>query len=403
MRPLARIGSLALALMTATLASAALGVVPSAGATDGEQRVETVARGLDNPRGLAVLSDDRLFVAEAGHAGGLCLGPGECVGLNGKITAVDLHTGRHRTLAGSLPSLGGPFGAFGLGGVVLREHHLAFVVGLSPQVFGNPAAACKGQPKHARCVRTIRAVIAQVGLLARTGSTHENDGWRALAAVGRFDFGYAARHPDPGNPEYNPGDANPFGVAAAPGGGYYVVDAASNTLDRVTRRGHVSVLAFVPDPPRHKPIYDAAPTCAAPTPDGDVFVGTESSTVWRWDGTRLTRVLRGGKIGQVVGCVSDRHGNLYVANLASRIRGHFPNFNEKPFDGSIVKVTPKLETSYVLTGLNLPSGLTLSPDEESLYVAVDGLCPRNLSLLNSSNSPRGACPEPGKVIRVRLH
>jgi hypothetical protein len=112
----------------------------------------------------------------------------------------------------------------------------------------------------------------------------------------------------------------------------------------------------------------------------------------------LTQVLSGGKIGQVIGCVADRHGNIFVANLSSRIRGTFPNFNEKPFDGSIVKVTPRLTTSFVARGLNFPTGLTLGSDE-SLFVALNGLCPKDLSLLNSANSPPGACPEPGKVVR----
>lgn len=400
MRRLAFVGSSMLMLMVLPLSTAVGGV--SARPAEDHTSVQTVARGLDNPRGLAVLPDGRLFVAEAGHAGGLCLGPGECVGLNGRLTAIDPHTGHHRTLAHALPSFGGPFGAFGLGGVVLRGDRLSFVTGLNPQAFGKPAATCKGQRHFARCLRTIRTVTAGSGLLSRLNSVSRDKGWRKLAAVGRFDFNYAARHPDPGNPEYAPGDANPFGVTAGPGGGYYVVDAASNTLDFVTKRGHVAVLAFVPDPPKHKPIYDAAPTCAARTPNGDVYIGTESSSLWRWDGSHLKKVLEGGKVGQVVGCVADRHGNLYLANLAARIRGSFPNFNEKPFDGAIVKVTPGLETSYLLSGLNLPAGLALGPGQRDLYVATNGLCPKDLSLLNRSNSPRGACPGPGKVIRIRL-
>jgi hypothetical protein len=88
-----------------------------------------------------------------------------------------------------------------------------------------------------------------------------------------------------------------------------------------TSTGAVSVLAFVPDPPNHQPIYDAAPTCAAVTANGDVYVATESSSLWRWDGHALTEVLSGGKIGQVVGCVADANGNLHLANLSSRIPG----------------------------------------------------------------------------------
>ena len=403
MRRLALTGLLGLTLLLLQPWSTTATGQPGARPPDHQHGVHTVARGLDNPRGLAVLSDGRLFVAEAGHAGPVCLGPGMCVGMNGAITAIDTHSGRRTTLADGLPSLGGPFGTFGLGGVALDGHGLAFVTGLYPQAFGRPSAACKGQKRQAACVRTIGALKASVGLLARVGSLSSNAGWHRLAAVGRFDFAYAAAHPDPGNPEYMPGDANPFGVTAGPGGGHYVVDAASNTLDLFTRTGGVRVLAFVPDPPGHRPIYDAAPTCAARTPGGDLYIGTESSSLYRWDGTRLTLALRGGKIGQVVGCVADDHGNVYLANLSSRIRGSFPDFHEKPFDGSVVKVTPDLETSFVATRLNLPAGLTIDPSGRDLYVAVNGLCPTDLSLLTSKNAPAGACPKPGKVVRIRLH
>jgi hypothetical protein len=33
------------------------------------------------------------------------------------------------------------------------------------------------------------------------------------------------------------------------------------------------------------------------------------------------------------------------------------------------------------------------------YMAVDGLCPSDLSLINSNNAP-GACPQSGRVVRL---
>jgi hypothetical protein len=383
--------------VTAGLASL---VVPvTAVAAHHAPRVHTVARGLDNPRGLVFLPNGRLAVAEAGHAGDLCLGPGECVGLNGEVIAIRPGTRQQTALATGLPSFGGPFGPFGLGGLAIQKRKLYSIVGLNPQAFGNPADDCQGTPDPKSCVATLTSVVNDAGVLSRVRSLRSNRGRKDFAGVGRFDFAYAAAHPDPGNPEYAPGDADPFGLVAGPFRGFYLVDAASNTLDFVSRKGHVSVLAFIPDPPNHQPIYDAAPTCAAVIPNGDVIIGTESNSLWRWNGKKLTRLLSGGKLGQVVGCVADRNGNVYLANLAAKIRGSFPNFNEKPFDGAIVKVTPKLKTSYILRGLNFPTGLTLGPDGH-LYVAVNGLCPNDLSLLNSQNSRPGACPASGKVISL---
>jgi hypothetical protein len=395
--------------LLATIASVALVLVggmalPGATTVLARSRVgETVATGLDNPRGLVLLGEGRLAVAEAGHAGTVCLGPGQCLGLNGQVTVLGPDHRDRAVVASGLPSFSGPFGAFGVGGLTVQDGKLYFIIGLNPQAFGNPADTCQGQADFNACVAIVATFVRQAGFLDRVESLHANRGWQPVAAVGRFDFDYAAAHPElsPGNPEWQPGDADPFGLTAGPSGGFYVVDAASNTLDFVGKRGEVRVLAFIPDPPTHQPIFDAAPTCAARAPTGELYIGTESNSLWRWDGHALTRALSGGKIGQVVGCVADRHGNLYLANLASQIRGSFPDFNETPFDGSIVKVTPRLQTAYVATGLNYPTGLTLGGDG-SLYVAVNGLCPKDLALLTSQNAPPGACPEPGKVVRFDL-
>jgi hypothetical protein len=391
-------------ITSATLAFIATGLVP--GATTALARApsgETVASGFDNPRGLVFLRDRRLAVGESGHAGPICLAPGQCVGLNGQVTSVRLGNRHHTVLASGLPSFSGPFGAFGVFGLAVQDDNLYFVVGLNPQSFGDPATTCQGQADFNSCVAIVAAFVKETGKLDRVQSLRSNRGWQSVADVGRFDFDFAAAHPElsPNNPEWQPGDADPFGLIAGPNRGFYVVDAASNTLDLVSRAGQVQVLKFIPDPPTHKPIFDAAPTCSARAPNGDLYIGTESNTLWRWDGHALSLVLSGGKVGQVVGCVADRHGNIYLANLASRISGTFPDFNEKPFDGSIVKVTPGLTTTYVASGLNYPTGLALGEDGD-LYVAVNGLCPADLSLLNADNSPPGACPEPGKVVRFDL-
>lgn len=392
---------LATVAATSCVVGALVTVAPAAAGQRGHAPLgdaHTVATGLDNPRGITFTHSGKLVVAEAGHAGDVCLFPGFCFGLTGKVTEVKQHD-RHVTLADGLTSAGGPYAAFGLGGVTRQGQQLRFIMGLNPQALGDPAEDCQGQPDEDACVAVLDEVQAQAGYLNRLNSHSTDKGWTSLAGVGEFDFDYAAAHPDPGNPEYAPGDANPFGVAAAPSGGTYVVDAASNTLDLVSPSGHVSVLAGIPDPPDHEPIYDAAPTCAATTADGDVFIGTESNTLWRWDGTELTQVLAGGSIGEVVGCAADAAGNLYLANLTSEIG---PDFTFAPFDGSIVKVAPDLTTSYVATGLNYPTGLSIGPDGSSLYVAVNGLCPSDLSLLTSDNSPPGACPAPGEIIRMPI-
>ena len=365
----------------------------SAGANGASFR--TVVRGLDNPRGLAFLPGGRLAVAEGGHAGSLCLAPGQCVGLNGRVTAFNLQSRQRMTLAAGFPSLGGAFAPFGMGGLAMQRGKLFAIVGLNPQAFGSPADDCKGAPDVGSCLATLTTVVREAGNLDQLRSLRANRGWRIIAGVGRFDFDYAASHPDPGNTDYAPGDGDPFGLIAGPAGGFNVVDGASNTLGFVTAGGRISVLAFVPDPPHHKPIYDAAPTCAAKTPDGSIVIGTESGSVWRWKHGHLPRLLLGGKVGQVVSCVADDRGDVYLGNLDARII----DFIGAPHTGSIVKVTPHLRTSYVARGLNYPTGMTWGPDRK-LYVTNNGLCPRDLSLIDPKMTPPGACSASGQVVRL---
>jgi hypothetical protein len=370
----------------------ALAVANAAGATRHGPRLTTVIRGLDNPRGLVFLSNRALAVAEGGHAGSICL-QGQCGGLTGRVVTVNLATGTRGTLAAGFPSIGGPFAPFGLGDLAVQEGKLYAIVGENPQTFGDPSRDCKGQPNFDACVATARQIISGVGNLDELRSLTTNQGSRVLAGVGRFDYGWFSTHPDPGNGP----DADPFGLIAQPSGGFYVIDGASNTLGVVNSQGQISVLAYVPDPPHHQPRYDAAPTCAARTPDGSLIIGTETGSLWRWRNHRLTRLLLGGKVQQVVACVADARGNVYLANLDSSAK----NFIGQPFTGSVVKVTRSLGTSYVATGLNYPTGMTLGPDG-NLYVTVNGLCPTNLSLINSHNAPPKACPASGEVVRIQL-
>jgi hypothetical protein len=384
-----RIGRALTAVLTVGLV--AVMMAPAAGAASQGLRLRTVVRGLDNPRGLAWLPNGMLAVAEAGHAGSLCLGPGECGGLTGRIIAVDSGGGHRRTLATEFPSIGGPFAPFGLGGLAVRSGRLYAIVGENPQQFGDPTNDCQGQPNSGACVATLRKIISEVGNFVEVRSLRANHGWRSVARVGRFDFNYVGMHPQP----HTPPDGDPFGLIIRPSGGFYVVDAASNTLGSVNAQGRISVLSFVPDPPHHEPIYDAAPTCAAQAPDGSLVIGTESGTLLRWKHHHMTKLLVGGKIQQVVACVADAHGNVYLANLDTSVK----HFIGKPFTGSVVKVTPKLKATYIARGLNYPTGMSLGPDGH-LYVTVNGLCPTKLSLVNSHNAPPHACPGSGEVVRL---
>src|SRR5437588_8270419 len=175
-------------------------VTPGAGAASQGPRLHTVVGGLDNPRGLAFLPNGTLAVAEAGHAGPLCLGPGECGGPTGRIIAVSPGSGHRTTLAIGFPSIGGPFAPFGLGGLAVRSGRLYAIVGENPQEFGDPTQDCNGQPDPGACLVTLRTLINEVGNLVEVRSLKANHGCRNLARAGRFDFNFTVTHPQRGTP-----------------------------------------------------------------------------------------------------------------------------------------------------------------------------------------------------------
>lgn len=89
---------------------------PAAASSD----LRVVARGLDNPRGLAFGPGGDLYVAESGRGGsGPCVGTPEtgetCFGTTGAVTRVDLGDGEQKQIADGLPSLATPAGTDALG------------------------------------------------------------------------------------------------------------------------------------------------------------------------------------------------------------------------------------------------------------------------------------------------
>jgi len=353
----------------------------------------TVARGFDNPRGVALLPHGELVVAESGHSGTTCVFGGKvCGGLTAGITGVNLQNGQRRALVRGLPSMFLPFASFGLGGLSVRNGQLYAVTAANPQFLGSPAADCAGLP--APCLRVIRAVKSRSGLLIRV---RPGGGFDSVGAVGAADYRYTVvANPSPGNPDFQPGDADPFGLLTGPNG-TYVADGGSNTLSFVRPDGHVRVLAYIPDPPAHQPLYDAVPTCVARVGDS-IYVGSLIGSLFRWHAGHLSKVLSGGKLKAIVGCASDPAGNLYVVNLTE----DFNNFNPKPSSGSIVKLDRHLHSSYVVApgqGLNYPGGIGFGP-HGALFVSINSLCPRDLSVLPSVGIPPSYCPANGTVVRI---
>lgn len=200
-----------------------------------------VARHLDNPHGIAFASNGSLIVTESGHSGHVCLYDDQvCFGLNSKISSVDVATGERTTLAGGLISAFFPFEAFGLGGVSVQGDRILSVTGLTPQMWGDPAHVCAGLAST--CVESVRTAKQQSGLLLDVDPL--GGSVTTVAKVGAYDFKWTVtENPSPGNPEFQPGAADPYGVLAFAEGTYVADGGANNTMTFVDPAGAVSVLA----------------------------------------------------------------------------------------------------------------------------------------------------------------
>ena len=219
----------------------------------------TVVSGLDNPRDLAFGGDGKLYVAEAGHGGSACFTIPQqgtnCVGFTSAVSRVNIagHS-VHRVLSG-LFSIAGTDGtaATGVDGVSLR----------GKTIYGIETGASLAVPPGVVPAGVEAKAKKQIGRLI---VGHTGGGWNATANVGDRDYIWSSHHK-----RFVPGqfpDANPYGVLAT-GGSILVVDAGSNTIDRVTPANRVHVLRFIPNPPAS----DSVPTCLDKGPDGAIYIG----------------------------------------------------------------------------------------------------------------------------------
>lgn len=224
--------------------------------------VWVAASGLNNPRGIAVGADGRVFVAEAGTGA-----PG-----SGRISMID--RGSVRTFSAGLPSLISPEGdVTGPTNVALNARgNVVAVVGAGPQQL---------DPRFDSVLR-----------LSPGGS-------RYLGNIQAF----VNAHPDPTDLDQppNPTDSNAYGAAWLDSAETLVTDAANNTLLLVGPNQRVQMVAKFPNElvsTAHLPFpappmlpAEAVPTSVAIGPDGYAYVGElkgfpftpGSSRIWRVD------------------------------------------------------------------------------------------------------------------------
>lgn len=345
--------------LLACLAVALAGAAPAA-AHDRGQEVGVVAKGLDNPRGMAFGPDGGLYVAEAGRGGTDCVFPspeGEgnnCFGTTGAITRVDAwHGGQQRVVEG-LPSIAAPDGSAGIGpsDISFRKRGRAlFTVRLG----GNPA---------------LRQQFPQAAGMAKLYALKHGGEIKPIADIGAFE---AANNPDADQPS-SAVDTNPNSVDAS-GRKVAVADAGGNDLLAVSKRAGISVLAVfgfftspappgIPDVPEGTPLpTQPVPTSVVRGPDGAHYLGqltgfpfpVGAANVWRVAPGSAPRVYASG-FTQITDLAFGRDGSLYVLEIATG------SMAGPPTPGALIRVAPDGTRTELAPGtLTSPTGLVLGP------------------------------------------
>jgi SMP-30/Gluconolactonase/LRE-like region len=331
-----------------------------------------VASGLANPRGLTFGDEEKLYVSEAGlgsgtPATGVQLGDGH----TGLIQAIEDPGSSHPDLSTvvsglwSSTSAAHGFETEGVAGISARGDSLYAVTdGLGTE---DPVS----------------------GRLLKVG----DEKVKTVANVAAASLAWEKTHPI--NPQFP--DANPYGVLVS-GHRIFVVDAAANTLDEVTRDGKVRVIAYFPDPA----VSDAVPTCVAKGPDGALYVGTlaiaagpGAATVFRVDPDTKENFIDAGKhvwasgLSAINGCAFSPDGKYFYASeyIAFELLTGPPAGGPPP--GAVIKIPfskPSMHTPLAFGSLFFPGGVAVSEDG-SVYVS------------NFSNNPM---PKPlmGQVVRL---
>jgi hypothetical protein len=356
----------ALAVAVAAV-TALVTVAPAAqAATDPLTGWEIVASGLRNPRGIVLLSDDLIAVAEAGANGVFPCNPPSpgtsgkpaCYSETGAVTIAGYGT-QYRALDG-LPSVGPPdgSGASGPHDLAVTPEGLVVVSGYA----NNP---------------TIRGNLG--GSSSLLGTVYRVRWWDGVRQVQGDLAAYEAAYNPDGIPGFEGFWSNPY-ATAADGADRLVVDAGANTLYRVGANG-VSVEYVFPNrmvngatgPQEMQPVPDAI----VRGPDGAFYIGELTGAPYPKGGARVYRYVPGQGaptvwatgFTNIIDLYFDTQGRLYVLEMTrSGLLSGDPT-------GRIVRVESNgAQTEIASTGLIFPTSLAVASNG-SIYVSNKAILP----------------------------
>jgi hypothetical protein len=321
-----------------------------------------IAKGLNNPRGLAIGPDGSIYVAEAGSGGkGPCVkgesGPA-CFGLTGAIARIQ--QGKLSRIVTGLPSVAGSDGSESSGPLDVT---VAADGSMNLTIQGVDMATPRSFGKAGALLQHLVHVNAD-------GTVH--------AGANLYSY-EKANNPDRG--EIN---SDPCALVTQ-GTQQIVADAAANDLLAVNATGNISTLAVLPSRmakgPGGKQIpMETVPDSLAVGPDGAYYVGELTGFPFPVGGARIYRVQPGHKptvyatgFTNIISLAFGPDRSLYVLEIFKGGLGSVDPKKPASTLGAVIRLAPDgTRTTIASDGLVAPAGLAVSSSGE-IYVSNFGI------------------------------
>ncbi|MEO6820644.1 MAG: ScyD/ScyE family protein [Ginsengibacter sp.] len=306
------------------------------------------ATGFNNPRGLKFGPDGYLYVAEGGIGGSnsstACtqvpppIGPYTGSATGSRISRVD-HSGNVSTWVDNLPSsqtaaAGGSF-VSGVGDIAFVGNTLYAVM--------SGAGCSHGVPSMPNGVLKINS----------------DRSWNMIANLSEYQMTHPVAKPEPD--DFEP-DGTWYSMENV-NGSLYAVEPNHGELDKITLNGQISRVCDISASQGH-----VVPTVLA-YHYGNFYVGNLGLFGDPANSSNVYKIKPNGEISifatgfkLVLGLTFDNLGAMYV--LETTTQNAFPT----PGTGDVVRIDDSGTRQIVVSGLNLPTGMTFGPDNK-LYIS----------------------------------